>query len=162
MAEIFVWYKMSTGQEQRIGINANETCINLDLRDIVDVDLLPLIWCANLEDLSLRDNKLNAVILTPLAKCKNLRSLRLGNNRLESIDLTPLADCPRLEELSICGNSLRRVDISPLFQCQELKELKHDESVTLVADLTLKSVGSWPDVLVERFHRILWKMPDSE
>ncbi|MHA2142786.1 MAG: leucine-rich repeat domain-containing protein [Candidatus Thorarchaeota archaeon] len=161
MAEIYVWYVNSTGQEMSYGIESSERCVNLDIRDMISVDLLPLIWCPNLEDLSLRNNKLTEVDLSPLSKCQNLQGLRLNNNNLESLDLSPLADCPNLEELTIQSNKIRRVDISPLFHCQALKELKHDESVTLLADLTLKSVGSWPDVLMERFHRILWKVPST-
>jgi Leucine-rich repeat (LRR) protein len=128
---------------------------------MITVDLLPLIWCQNLEDLSLRDNKLTEIDLSPLSKCPNLQGLRLNNNLLRTLDLSPLAECPMLEELVIQENRLKRIDVSPLFHCQALKELRHDTSVTILADLTLKSVGSWPEVLMERFHRILWKVPQS-
>ncbi|MHA2380576.1 MAG: leucine-rich repeat domain-containing protein [Candidatus Thorarchaeota archaeon] len=161
MVEIYVWYVTSTGLEYSLEVKASETCINLDLRDIASVDLLPLIWCTNLQELSIRNNSLVSVDLSPLSKCPELQSIRLGNNKLGEIDLTPLEDCPNLVELSLLGNRLRRVDISPLFHCPNLTELKIDDSTTLIADLTLKSVGSWPEVLVERFHRILWKIPES-
>ena len=159
MAEIYVWYVNSTGQEKSVGVESSETCVNLDLRDMVSVDLLPLIWCRDLEDLSIRNNKLTEIDLSPLANCQNLQGLRINNNLLKKLDLTPLAECAMLEELAFQKNNLKRVDLSPLFHCQALKELKHDASVTLLADLTLKSVGSWPEVLMDRFHRILWKMP---
>ncbi|MFW9965631.1 MAG: leucine-rich repeat domain-containing protein [Candidatus Thorarchaeota archaeon] len=161
MVEIYVWYVNSTGQEKSYGVEADERCVNLDLRDMISVDLLPLIWCRNLEDLSIRNNKLTEIDLSPLSKCPNLQGLRLNNNQLEKLNLSPLAECSMLEELAIQANRLKRVDISPLFHCHALKELKHDTSVTLLADLTLKSVGSWPDVLMERFHRILWTLPSE-
>ena len=161
MAEIYVWYVNSTGQEKSIGVETSEKCVNLDLRDMISVDILPLIWCQNLEDLTIRNNKLTEIDLSPLSRCPNLQALRLNNNLLEKLNLSPLAECSNLEELAIHENRLKRVDISPLFECHELKELRHDTSVTLLADLTLKSVGSWPEVLMERFHRILWKMPQS-
>ena len=161
MVQVFIWYVTSTGLEKSLEVEASETCVNLDLRDMASVDLLPLIWCANLQDLSIRNNKLTSVDLSPLGKCSELQSLRLGSNELVEIDLTPLEDCSKLAELSLQGNRLKRVDISPLFHCPQLKELKLDDSTTLTADLTLKSVGSWPEVLVERFHRILWKVPES-
>ncbi|UCH03583.1 MAG: hypothetical protein JSW05_08250 [Candidatus Thorarchaeota archaeon] len=161
MVQVFIRYVTSTGLEKSLGVEATETCVNLDLRDIASVDLLPLIWCGNLQDLSIRYNKLTSVDLSPLSKCSELQSLRLGNNELGEVDLTPLEHCPKLAELSLQSNRLKRVDISPLFHCPHLTELKLDDSTTLTADLTLKSVGSWPEVLVERFHRILWKVPES-
>ncbi|MFX0107795.1 MAG: leucine-rich repeat domain-containing protein [Candidatus Hodarchaeota archaeon] len=161
MTKVYVWYVTSTKLEKHIAVDTKSTCINLDLQDMAYVDLLPLIWCTHLEDLNLRDNKLQSIDLTPLSNCVNLQSLRLGNNQLESINLTPLGECSKLEELALKGNKLKRIDISPLFHCPNLTELKIDETVTLVADLTLKSVGSWPEVLVERFHRILWKVPET-
>ncbi|MFQ5831597.1 MAG: leucine-rich repeat domain-containing protein [Candidatus Thorarchaeota archaeon] len=160
MAEIHIRYVTSTGLEKSLEIRASETYVNLDLRDIASIDLLPLIWCTGLEELSIRNNKISSVDLSPLSKCKKLQSLRLSNNQLEEIDLTPLGSCPELAELALQGNRFRRVDISALFHCQDLTDLKLDDSVTLLADLTLKSVGSWPEVLVERFHRILWKVPE--
>ena len=159
MAEIFVWYVNFTGQEKSIGVESDERCVNLDLRDMISVDILPLIWCRNLEDLTIRNNKLKEIDLSPLSKCPTLQAFRINNNLLERLDLSPLAECSMLEELSIQDNRLKRVDISPLFECHALKELRHDTSVTLLADLTLKSVGSWPKVLMDRFHRILWKVP---
>lgn len=159
MVEIYVWYVNSTGQEKSYGVEADERCINLDLRDMISVDLLPLIWCRDLEDLNIRNNKLREIDLSPLSKCPNLQGLRINNNLLENLDLAPLAECAKLEELAIQNNNFKRIDISPLFHCPALKELKHDASVTLLADLTLKSIGSWPEVLVNRFHRILWTMP---
>ncbi|MHA2386951.1 MAG: hypothetical protein ACXAEE_12145 [Candidatus Thorarchaeota archaeon] len=159
MAEIHVWYVNSTGQEKSISVESSERCVNLDLRDMISVDLLPLIWCRNLEDLTVRNNKLKEIDLSPLSKCPTIQALRLNNNLLEKLNLSPLAECSMLEELSIQENRFKRVDISPLFECHALKELNHDTSVTLLADLTLKSVGSWPNVLMDRFHRILWKVP---
>jgi len=123
MAEIYVWYVNSTGQEKSYGVETNERCVNLDLRDMISVDLLPLIWCRNLEDLSIRNNKLTEIDLSPLSKCPNLQGLRLNNNQLEKLNLFPLAECSMLEELAIQANRLKRVDISPLFHCHALKEL---------------------------------------
>ena len=161
MVQVFISYVTGTGLEKSLEVEASDTYVNLDLRDIASIDLLPLIWCTNLQDLSIRNNKLTYVDLSPLSKCTELQSLRLGNNELGEVDLTPLENCSKLAELALQGNRLKRVDISPLFHCPHLTELRLDDSTTLTADLTLKSVGSWPEVLVERFHRILWKVPES-
>ncbi|MHA2024207.1 MAG: leucine-rich repeat domain-containing protein, partial [Candidatus Thorarchaeota archaeon] len=136
----------------------DETVINLDLRDMVSVDLLPLIWCENLEALYLRNNVLSDIDLTPLEKCgKNLKVINLCHNRIQEIDMEALGSCPNLLEVKLNDNRLKRIDLSPLFQCANLAELGLDEEVSLTADLLLRSVGSWPEVLVERYHRILWK-----
>ena len=37
-----------------------------------------------------------------------------------------------------------------------------DEDVALTADFLLRWVGSWPEVLIERYYRILWKSETSE
>jgi hypothetical protein len=63
--------------------------------------------------------------------------------------------------VSLLENRLKRIDLSPLFHCPNLKELKIDDDVGLTADLLLRSVGSWPEVLIERYHRILWKANPS-
>ncbi|MBN2229377.1 MAG: leucine-rich repeat domain-containing protein [Candidatus Thorarchaeota archaeon] len=158
VSEIFIRYETTTGLEKTARFRTDETSINLDLRDITIVDLLPLIWCENLETLCLRNNSLIEIDLSPLEKCgKKLRSIRLNNNRLQDIDFGPLSFCPDLEEVSLEHNRLKRVDLSPLFQCANLKELVLDKDVGLTADLLLRSVGSWPEVLVEQYHRILWK-----
>ena len=134
VSDIFIHYLTTTGLEKSVKLRSDETVINLDLRDMVSVDLLPLIWCENLESLFLRNNVLTEVDLSPLEKCgKNLKVLNLNDNRL------------------------KRIDLSPLFECANLAELGLDEEVSLTADLLLRSVGSWPEVLVERYHRILWK-----
>ncbi|MHA2144321.1 MAG: hypothetical protein ACXAB0_02645 [Candidatus Thorarchaeota archaeon] len=78
------------------------------------------------------------------------------------MNLEPLSSCPNLEEFSISENRLKRVDLSPLFQCPNLKELNFDEDVSLTANLLLRSVGSWPEVLIERYHKILWKSETSD
>jgi len=148
----------TSGLEKTVRYDNDETAINLDLRDITEVDLLPLIWCEFLESLSLRSNSLQEIDLSPLEKIgKNLRAIRLGHNHLQEIDLKPLSFCPNLEEVSLAENRLKRVDLSPLFQCPNLKELELDQEVSLTANLLLRSVGSWPEVLIERYHRILWK-----
>ena len=148
----------TSGLEKTVRYDTDETAINLDLRDITEVDLLPLIWCECLESLSIRSNSLQEIDLSPLEKIgKNLRAIRLGHNHLQEIDLKPLSFCPNLEEVSLAENRLKRVDLSPLFQCPNLKELELDQEVSLTANLLLRSVGSWPEVLLERYHRILWK-----
>jgi Leucine-rich repeat (LRR) protein len=158
VSEIFIRYETTTGLEKTARFRTDETTINLDLKDIVSVDLLPIIWCENLEYLCLRNNSLSEVDLSPLEKCgKKLKSVRLNHNRIQELDLDPLSSCPNLEELNLENNRLKRVDLSPLFQCANLNELAIDKDVGLTADLLLRSVGSWPEVLVERYHRILWK-----
>jgi Leucine-rich repeat (LRR) protein len=153
----------ASGLEKNVRYDSDETVINLDLRDIAEVDLSPLIWCENLESLTLRSNSLTEIDLSPLEKVgKNLKALRLNHNRLQEINLQPLSFCPKLEEVSLSENRLKRVNLSPLFQCPYLKELRLDDEVSLTADLLLRSVGSWPDVLIERYHRILWKSETSE
>ncbi|MHA1287798.1 MAG: leucine-rich repeat domain-containing protein [Candidatus Thorarchaeota archaeon] len=157
-SEIFIHYLTTTGLEKSAKFRTDETVINLDLRDMVSVDLLPLIWCENLEALYLRNNVLSDIDLTPLEKCgKNLKVINLCHNRIQEIDMEALGSCPNLLEVKLNDNRLKRIDLSPLFQCANLAELGLDEEVSLTADLLLRSVGSWPEVLVERYHRILWK-----
>ncbi|MHA1882786.1 MAG: leucine-rich repeat domain-containing protein, partial [Candidatus Thorarchaeota archaeon] len=100
--------------------------------------------------------------LTPLSKCVNLEGLRLSDNELIEIDLSSLSDCPHLREVDIRNNPIRSVDISPLFHCSELQDLRIDDDATLTADLLLRSIGSWPDVLVDKFHKILWKSSEIQ
>ena len=153
----------TSGLEKTARYFTDETKINLDLRNISEIDLLPIIWCENLESLSLRSNSLTEIDLSPLESAgKNLRAIRLGHNRLQKIGLEPLSSCPNLEEVSLSENQLKRVDLSPLFQCPNLKELKLDHEVALTADLLLRSVGRWPEVLIERYHKILWKSETTE
>ncbi len=161
MAEIYIPYKTATGLEKHLKVDPEETHINLDLRDVALVDLLPLAWCSKLEELNIRNNQLIEIDLSPLEKCSSLRALRLNNNLLENIDLTPLDNCSNLIELALHRKKITRLDISPLVQCHNLADLTLDDTTSLLADLTLKSVGSWPEVLVERFHRILWKLPED-
>ncbi|NHJ12367.1 MAG: hypothetical protein EAX95_01770 [Candidatus Thorarchaeota archaeon] len=161
MSEVYVWYTTATGLEKSLKTESEETSINLDLRDIVSIDLQPLIWCSKLEELSLRNNQLSQLNLSSLSKCTELRALRLNNNLLENLDLSSLEGCSKLQEVTLNNNRIRRLDISPLFHCNNLIELKLDEQTSLLADLTLKSGGSWPEVLIERFHRILWKVPEE-
>lgn len=158
VSQIFIRYVTTNGLEKTARFKSDEAGINLDLRNIAEVDLLPLIWCENIETLCLRNNNLTEIDLSPLEKSgKNLKAVRLGHNRLQNINLEPLSCCPNLEEVSLLGNRLKRVDLSPLFHCPKLRELKIDDDVGLTADLLLRSVGSWPEVLIERYHRILWK-----
>ena len=157
-SEIFIHYLTTTGLEKSAKFSIDETVINLDLRDMVSVDLLPLIWCENLEALHLRNNVLTEIDLSPLEKCgKNLKVINLSHNRIQDLNLEPLSSCPNLLEVKLNENRIKRIDLSPLFQCANLTELGIDEEVSLTADLLLRSVGSWPEVLVERYHRILWK-----
>jgi len=155
--QIIVRFQTSTGLEQTRLIPVDEQAINLELRDIAEIDLLPLIWCKKLEKITLRHNLLSQIDLTPLSKCPSLEVVYLGHNKISQIDLEPLSDCSHLREVDMAHNLLSSVDISPLFHCSELKDLMIDKDVTLTADLLLRSIGSWPDVLVDRFHRILWK-----
>lgn len=158
VSEIFIRYETTTGLEKTARFSSDETTVSLDLRDIASVDLLPIIWCENLEYLCIRNNSIAEIDLSPLEKCgKKLKSIRLNNNRIQELDLNPLGSCPNLEELNLESNRLKRVDLSPLFQCANLKELVMDRDVGLTADLLLRSVGSWPEVLVNLYHRILWK-----
>ncbi|NHI83954.1 MAG: hypothetical protein EAX81_06605 [Candidatus Thorarchaeota archaeon] len=161
MSDVYVWYTTATGLEKSLKTNPEETSINLDLHDIMSIDLQPVIWCSKLEELSLRSNQLKEIDLSSLSKCKELKALRLNNNLLQSLNLAPLESCAKLQEITLNHNQIRHLDISPLFHCNNLVEMKLDERTSLLADLTLKSVGSWPDVLVERFHRILWKIPEE-
>ena len=162
-SEIFIRYVTTNGLEKTARFNSDETGFNLDLRNIAEVDLLPLIWCERIETLCLRNNSLSEIDLSPLEKSgKNLRAVNLGHNKLQEIDLSPLSACPNLEEVSLLDNRLKRVDLSPLFHCPNLKELNIDDDVGLTADLLLRSVGSWPEVLIERYHRILWKSEPTD
>ncbi|MHA1963966.1 MAG: hypothetical protein ACXACG_09750 [Candidatus Thorarchaeota archaeon] len=162
VSEIFIRYVTTNGLEKTARFSSDETGINLDLRNIAQVDLLPLVWCENIETLCLRNNSLTEIDLYPLEKSgKNLKAVRLSHNRLQDINLGPLSSCPNLEEVALLDNRLKRIDLSPLFHCSKLKELRIDDEVGLTADLLLRSVGSWPEVLIERYHRILWKANPS-
>ena len=162
-SEIFIRYVTTSGLERTARYDTDETTINLDLLDISEIDLLPIIWCENLESLSLRSNSLTKIDLAPIERAgKNLKAIRLSHNRLQEIGLEPLSSCPKLEELSLSENQLKRVDLSPLFHCPNLRELKLDQEVALTADLLLRSVGSWPEVLIERYHKILWKSETAD
>jgi hypothetical protein len=159
--EVIIRYYTTTGLEKIKRFDVNETCLNFDLRDIVSIDLLPLIWCTKLRELNIRHNCLQEIDLRPLNKCVNMESVRLSSNSMVSVDLEPLSDCPHLQELDLRHNPLRSIDLSPLFHCSELRTLDVDEGVSLTADLLLRSIGSWPDVLMDRFHKILWKSSED-
>ena len=162
-SEIHIRYVTTSGLERSVRYDTDETRINLDVRDIAEIDLLPLIWCEDLESISIRSNSLTEIDLTPLEKVgRNLKAIRLNHNRIQEIDLRPLSYCPSLEEFSISENSLKRIDLSPLFECPSLKELNIDDDVSLTANLLLRSVGSWPEVLIERYHKILWKSDTTD
>ncbi|MBD3407979.1 MAG: leucine-rich repeat protein [Candidatus Lokiarchaeota archaeon] len=159
MTDVFIRYQTTTGIEKTVKFDTAETKINLDLRDIQSIDLLPLIWCTSLQDLSLRNNQIVHLDLTPLAKCKSLICLALNNNKIESIDFSPLSSCKKLEEIFLKKNNLSRIDISPLFQCSNLQTFEIDESVSMTANMLLRSIGNWPSVLVQQYGKILWKVP---
>ncbi|MFW9976943.1 MAG: leucine-rich repeat domain-containing protein [Candidatus Thorarchaeota archaeon] len=160
LEEVIIRFLTTNGLEKTQVIDIHETALNLELRNIDEIDLLPLIWCTKLEKITLRHNQITDIDLTPLSKCINLETIYLSHNRLGSIDLHPLSDSPHLREVDLRHNLLSTIDISPLFHCSELQELLLDPDVTLTADLLLRSIGSWPDVLVDQFHRILWKSSD--
>jgi hypothetical protein len=157
--KIHIWHTNSAGDERSSPFDTAETEINLDLRDITSVDLLPLVFSRNLRYLNIRDNLLSQIDLTPLSHCKKLESLRLSNNRLVSLNLSPLAECPLLQEVVLQGNLLTRLDISPLFHCPDLREFKVDATTALTADLLLRSIGSWPQLILDLFHKIRWEAP---
>ena len=162
-SEIHIRYVTTSGLEKTVRYDGDETAINLDVRDIAEIDLLPIIWCENLESISVRSNSLREIDLSPLEKVgRNIKAIRLSHNQIQEIDLGPLSSCPNLEELSVSENRLKRINLSPLFQCPNLKELNLDDDVSLAADLLLRSVGSWPEVLIERYHKILWKSETSD
>lgn len=162
MEEVYLRYTTSTGRELTRTFPVNSNTIHMDLVDIVDIDLYPLIWCTNLRYLTLRMNKLERVDLSPLSNCLELRGFKINYNSLQELDITPLGSCCKLQELSIHKNpNLTSLDLSPLFMCPDLEELEIDDSVTLTADLLLRSVGNWPDVLVKRFYRIKWTSPEG-
>ncbi|MHA2205642.1 MAG: leucine-rich repeat domain-containing protein [Candidatus Thorarchaeota archaeon] len=161
MDEIYIRYITTTGLERTAGFRTDVEEISLDLRDMESVDLLPLIWCVKMKTLNIRNNRLTTIDLTPLSRCVNLEALRLNNNLLSEINLTPLSDCPHMQEVDIRGNKIRSIDLSPLFHCTELIDLKLDDEISLTADLLLRSIGSWPDVLVNKFHKILWKVSEE-
>ena len=161
VSEVYIRYVTTTGLEKMAKFDTDTNIVNMELRDVASVDLLPLIWCKNLEVLNLKNNSLSEIDLTPLEKCPKLKAIRIGYNRIQDVDLSPLAACPNLEEISLEKNRLKIIDLSPLFQCPKLEDLRIDESVTLTADLLLRSIGSWPEVLIERYHRILWKAEPS-
>ncbi len=157
MDQIILRYRTTTGLEKMTRIRTDESNINLEVRDIQTIDLLPLIWCGNLEGLSLSYNALEEIDLSPLNRCPNLRGLWLSHNRLKGVDFSPLAKCSQLEEVCLQNNDIKRMDVSGLFNCRNLEVLRFDENVTLTADVFLKSIGNWPDLLVKYYDKILWR-----
>jgi len=157
LADMFIAYTTAAGIDKKVEFDTDEEVINLDLRDIAEIDLLPLVWAENLEVLCLRHNRIADLDLSPLSKCKKLEMLSLSDNLIKSIDLSPLSDCQNLTELGLDMNPLESVDISPLFECPKLDELRIDDGVALKADLFLRSIGDWPQVLIDLYPRILWK-----
>ncbi len=157
MADMFIAYTTAAGIEKKVQFDTEEQIINLDLRDVESIDLLPLVWAEDLEVLCLRHNRISELDLAPLSRCKKLEMLSLTDNRLKKIDLVPLSECPNLTELALDMNPLESIDISPLFECPKLDELKVDDDVSLKADLFLRSVGGWPQVLIDLYPQILWK-----
>jgi Leucine-rich repeat (LRR) protein len=158
--EVRIWYWTALGDEKRMSFDVNETEINMDLRDISAVDLLPVVFLRDLRYFSIRDNELTQVDLSPFSNCKKLEGIRLSNNKLQTLDLTPLSDCPKLMELAIQCNEIEQVDISPLFHCPEIKEFKLDDATIPSASLLLRSVGSWPKVILDMFFKIQWEAPE--
>ncbi|UCE11476.1 MAG: leucine-rich repeat domain-containing protein [Candidatus Thorarchaeota archaeon] len=159
MDEIYIRYWTTTGRERIEPYMTNRTEISLEYRDIAAIDILPLVWCKGLRLLSLRGNHLANLDLMSLASCPNLEMLKLSYNKLQAIDLTPLGQCTNLKELSLERNRFTSLDLSPLFECPRLVDLGMDDSIELTADLMLRSVGNWPDVLVNRFYKIKWEVP---
>ena len=160
MDEVHIWYWTASGDEKRMSFDVNETEINMDLRDICSVDLLPIVFMKDLRYFSIRDNQLTNIDLTPFSNCKKLEGIRLSNNKLTTLDVSPLVECSKLMEFSVQGNNIDTLDISPLFQCAELKELKLDDNVVPSASLLLRSVGSWPKVILDVFFKIQWEAPE--
>jgi len=158
--EVHIWYWTASGDEKRMSFDVNETEINMDLRDICAVDLLPIVFMRDLHYFSIRDNQLTKIDLMPFSNCKKLEGIRLSNNKLAGLDLTPLTDCSKLMEFAVQGNNIDTLDISPLFQCAELKEFKLDDDVAPSASLLLRSVGSWPKVILDMFFKIQWETPE--
>ena len=163
MDQVHIRYVTTTKDEKCEKFRTDETEINLELREIESIDLLPLIWCQELKSLSLRNNKLTDIDLTPLSRCASLESIHLSNNHLAEIDLSPLTDCAKLEEVELQGNQFQSLDLSPLFHCPELKDLSFDDSTVLNANLLLRSIGSWPQVILNQFFKIQFiQMPSDE
>ncbi|MGY5861200.1 MAG: hypothetical protein RTU09_02325 [Candidatus Thorarchaeota archaeon] len=161
MDEIIIQYMTTSGLHKHESYDINSKDIFLDLRDIAVIDLTPLIWCLKLEELNLRNNKIQSIDLTPLRKCLALQALRLDRNLIYEIDLSPLNHCIDLEEIYLSHNLFKQVDLSPLFFCPRLKILELEASVVLNADIQLRSNGTWPMVLLDKFHRIHWQVDDA-
>lgn len=161
MDEVILRYTTSSGLEEAMRIETSETYLNLSLKDIVSIDLLPLVWCTDIQRVNLQYNKLTTIDLGPLAKCQALEELVLSHNSLSGIDLTPLAGLPHLREICLEKNKLRKIDVSPLFECPNLEVFKKDDFVSLTASIFLRSIGSWPEVLMDEYHRILWVHSDG-
>ncbi|MGQ4870657.1 MAG: leucine-rich repeat domain-containing protein [Candidatus Thorarchaeota archaeon] len=161
MDRVILRYRTSNGLERTVNIDTSEARLSLELRDIESIDLMPLVWCTELETLNLQYNKIRELDLTPLAKCAALQEVNLSHNDLREIDLTPLSSCHNLRELRIDKNRIRRVDVSPLFECPKLEIFRRDDFVSLTASIFLRSIGSWPNVLMDEYHRILWTHGES-
>ncbi|MHA1771074.1 MAG: leucine-rich repeat domain-containing protein [Candidatus Thorarchaeota archaeon] len=161
MDEVILRYTTTGGFIETIHVDRTENHLNLALKDIASIDLLPLIWCTDLERLSLQYNRIETIDLSPLTKCPTLEEINLSHNNLREIDLSPLVGVTSLRELRLEKNNLRKIDVSPLFECPNLSVFRKDDFISMTASIFLRSVGSWPDVLMDEYHRILWVHGES-
>ena len=135
MPSIILYYNQ--GKTHKISTKDKDAF--LSRKGIFAINLKPLINCALLETLYLRENRLTSVNLSPLSQCQYLKNLHLDRNSLTSLDLTPLKNCQRLEKVTLNRNPLNKLDISPLFSSRRLETLKVPDETILYARNSLRS-----------------------
>lgn len=92
----------------------NLTELNLDGRDLTDLNLEEIVQLYALDSLSLADNPLTDI--SPLTALDSLDELNLSNCRVA--DLSPLRELTSLRSLCLDGNPLE--DLTPLYELQNL------------------------------------------
>ncbi|KAJ1632972.1 hypothetical protein T492DRAFT_837979 [Pavlovales sp. CCMP2436] len=98
------------------------------------LDLAPLRYCRQLEELDLGHSRHRVTDLSPLAHCTILRVLNIRHTQVAS--LQPLAACKQLKELDMMQTLV--ADLSPLAACPALERLniqkcKHISTVSPLA-----------------------------
>lgn len=158
MATMTFTYRDKKGREKRIRVGSSSTNLDFSSKNIVHIDLSPLLQFTRLRKLKLYSNELQTLDLTPLGTCHTLRELVLHRNHLQEIDLSPLMKCPGLVRLDLSSNRLTQlnlaplanhialskivltknplpeIDVTPLFSCSVLRDLEVSSRTRLKAE----------------------------
>ncbi len=168
MAKVDLPYTDKRGRTRVLRVNDRTRRINAPGKNIISINLAPIVRCIRLEYLKLYDNEIHSLDLSPLSSISSLREIILRNNKLESLDLSSLKEHANLERLDLRGNQIQQLDVSPLarhfklerfeiednplteldisalFTCPKLKEVKINRYVKLRADRRYMQMARGP------------------